>query len=632
MSLAAALAVVASSAALRPRNRPVEATGSWASAPTATPLSASPAAPSAQRETRALWVSRWDFKSQPDVNAIVDHAAYAHLNTILFQVRGQADALYTPGLEPWSAVLTGTLGQDPGWDPLVELIARAHARGIQVHAWLNVYPVWMGDTPPSATASPTPMYQEFNARYGSSWLQWQGTTPPQLATGKYIAANPAHPAVVDHVVAVCKDLLSRYALDGLHLDYVRYSNPAVSEDPVSNQAYADALAQNPGLSRAQWQRDQVTALVRRVRDEALPLRPGARLTTTAWPVYKDRWGYAPDSDGYNAYYQDSQGWAHDGLVSAIMPMLYGPTLAAHPERYVLNENENTRKNGERVWVAWTNRPIRDDNGRIVEVLSVGTDITARKVAEDRLKRTLEELGAAKERAEVADRLKSAFLATMSHELRTPLNSIIGFTGIILQGYAGPLTDEQSKQLNMVRKSANHLLSLINDVLDISKIEAGQLQVSFEPFDLNAAIEHTLLSTRPAAERKGLSLSLSVEPDVNIIVSDRRRVEQILLNLLSNAIKFTEKGGVSVGCRRTDGFVTVSVTDTGIGIQEKDMGALFTAFQQIDTGTTRKYEGTGLGLHICKRLVRLLGGEIYVESTWGAGTTFSFSLPHEGGAA
>lgn len=307
-------------------------------------------------------------------------------------------------------------------------------------------------------------------------------------------------------------------------------------------------------------------------------------------------------------------------------------IAAHPERYILNENENTRKNGDRVWVAWTNRPIRDEQGRIVEVLSVGNDITARKVAEDRLKRTLEELGAAKEKAEIADRLKSAFLATMSHELRTPLNSIIGFTGIILQGYAGPLTEEQSKQLNMVKKSANHLLSLINDVLDISKIEAGQLQVSFEPFDMKAVVEHALLSTRPAAETKGLSLSLSVGPDVNGIVSDRRRVEQILLNLLSNAIKFTEKGGVSVECMKTGDFITISVADTGIGIQEKDMNTLFTAFQQIDSGTTRKYEGTGLGLHICKRLVQLLGGEIYVKSAWGSGTTFGFTLPHEGGAS
>ncbi len=299
----------------------------------------------------------------------------------------------------------------------------------------------------------------------------------------------------------------------------------------------------------------------------------------------------------------------------------------NPEAYVFNENENICKNGERVWVSWTNKPILDDEGHIVEVLSVGNDITLRKLAEVQLKRTLDELEAAKERAEAADRLKSAFLATMSHELRTPLNSIIGFTGIMLKGYVGPLNDEQAKQLSMVRNSANHLLSLINDVLDISKIEAGQLQVSFDSMNLRAAVEQTVQSVRPTAEKKGLFLSVRVSSDVDTIVSDRRRVEQVLLNLLSNAIKFTEQGGVQVECKKeAEGSVTVSVADTGIGIREEDMNRLFKAFQQVDSGITRKYEGTGLGLYICQRLVELLGGRIWVTSKWREGTTFSFNLP------
>ncbi len=287
----------------------------------------------ALRETRALWVSRWDLKSHPDVSEIAARAAEAHLNVILFQVRGQADALYTPGLEPWSAELSGTLGRDPGWDPLAEMVAAAHARGIEVHAWVNVYPVWLGQTPPVASASPKPMYHAFNALYDDEWLQWQGAQPPALRSGEYLAANPGHPAVVEHVVAVCRDILARYAVDGLHLDYVRYAGPEHAGDPVSNQAYQEALRHDPGLSRADWQRAQVTELVRRVRDEALPVRPGARLTATAWPVYKDRWGYVGGKDGYSAYYQDSQGWAHGELVSAIMPMLYGPSMESHPERY-----------------------------------------------------------------------------------------------------------------------------------------------------------------------------------------------------------------------------------------------------------------------------------------------------------
>ena len=298
--------------------------------PTGSPQPSPTAAP--QRETRAVWVSRWDLKSRADVETIVARVADAHMNTIFFQVRGQADALYTPGLEPWSAVLAGALGRDPGWDPLAEMIALAHERGIEVFAWLNACTAWMGESPPPAVA-PEPMYLDLSARYGTEWLQWQGDRPPQLSAGEYLWANPAHPAVADRIVAVCKDLLTRYALDGLQLDYIRYAQREFSQDPVSNRAYSAAVASDPGLSRADWQRAQVTSLVRRIRDEALPARPGARLTTTAWPVYKDRWGYVDGRDGYNEYYQDAQGWVRQGLVSAIMPMLYGATMRAHPERY-----------------------------------------------------------------------------------------------------------------------------------------------------------------------------------------------------------------------------------------------------------------------------------------------------------
>ncbi|WP_237754285.1 ATP-binding protein [Geobacter sp. OR-1] len=250
----------------------------------------------------------------------------------------------------------------------------------------------------------------------------------------------------------------------------------------------------------------------------------------------------------------------------------------------------------------------------------------------KLREALEDLAVARDRAEAADRLKSAFLATMSHELRTPLNSIIGFTGILLQELGGPVNEEQAKQLNMVKNSANHLLSLISDILDISKIEAGQLKVVLEPFNLRDSILKEAQTIRPMAEKKGLGLSVEVADDVGLIASDERRVEQILLNLLSNAVKFTEQGCISVRCVREDGNYVTSVTDTGIGIKAEDQEFLFQPFQQIDTGLSRKYEGTGLGLSICKKMAELMGGSIRVESSLGKGSTFTLILPLERGSA
>jgi PAS domain S-box-containing protein len=273
------------------------------------------------------------------------------------------------------------------------------------------------------------------------------------------------------------------------------------------------------------------------------------------------------------------------------------------------------------------------------IFVLSTDISERKAAEhalrdlnERLEHRIVErtrdLEAARERAEAADRIKSAFLATMSHELRTPLNSIIGFTGIVLQGLAGPLTAEQSKQLGMVQGSARHLLALINDVLDISKIEAGQLDVRRAPFELRASVERVAASVLPLARKKGLTVQFVVPGEAFVIESDQRRVEQILLNLLNNAIKFTDHGGVTLTVEFDDRQknATMLVADTGIGIKEEDLSKLFQPFRQLDTGLQRQHEGTGLGLAICRRLAELLGGTIRAESTWGQGSRFSVVLP------
>ncbi|MDA8125571.1 MAG: ATP-binding protein [Deltaproteobacteria bacterium] len=248
--------------------------------------------------------------------------------------------------------------------------------------------------------------------------------------------------------------------------------------------------------------------------------------------------------------------------------------------------------------------------------------------EQRIIERTADLAKAMERAQESDRLKSAFLATMSHELRTPLNSIIGFTGVILRERVGPLNEEQRKQLAMVRGSAQHLLALINDVLDISKIEAGQLTLLQEEVALRQVIEKAVQSTRPLADAKGVELAYEIAPELSTVPGDGRRVEQILLNLLSNAIKFTEKGSVRIVCDSDQSHVIVRVIDTGIGIKPEDLDAVFETFRQIDSGLSRKYEGTGLGLSISRRLVQLMGGQIGVTSTWGSGSTFRFTLPKQ----
>jgi PAS domain S-box-containing protein len=325
-------------------------------------------------------------------------------------------------------------------------------------------------------------------------------------------------------------------------------------------------------------------------------------------------------------------------------------LCADPGSFEQNVNENMRRNGDRVWINWTNRVVLNPRGQFAEILSVGTDITERRRADEEIRRLHEdlrshaadlerhvvertaELAVALDQAEESDRLKSAFLATMSHELRTPLNSIMGFTGILLMGLVGSLTLEQEKQLGMVQDSARHLLELINDVLDISKIEAGQVELSHDPFDMRAAIRSSLEKIAPLAEKKGLAVTSVIAPGVGPIVGDRRRVEQILLNLLSNAIKFTHRGEVRVESDVENGWLITRIIDTGIGIRPEDLGTLFKPFRQVDAGTTRQYEGTGLGLHICKRLVESMGGGIRVESEWGRGSRFIFTLPLEGAPA
>ena len=307
-------------------------------------------------------------------------------------------------------------------------------------------------------------------------------------------------------------------------------------------------------------------------------------------------------------------------------------ICKNPDRYVLNENENIRSNGERVWVCWTNKPILDEQGQLIEILSVGSDATERKRSEAALQQ-------AKEAAEVANRFKSEFLSKMSHELRTPLNAILGFTQVLTRDTS--LNQEQQEQLEIINRSGEHLLTLINDVLEMSKIEAGRISLNESSFDLYRLLDSLEEMLQLKAESKGLQLVFDCAPDVaQYVQADEGKLRQILINLLGNAIKFTQEGGVTLRVRMANGeenhltpnslipnpySLFFEVEDTGFGIAPEELDTLFEAFVQSESGR-KSQEGTGLGLPISQQFVRLMGGDITVSSTLGQGTVFRFDVP------
>jgi signal transduction histidine kinase len=229
--------------------------------------------------------------------------------------------------------------------------------------------------------------------------------------------------------------------------------------------------------------------------------------------------------------------------------------------------------------------------------------------------------------EVANQHKSAFLANMSHELRTPLNAVIGFSEMLNARYFGDLTEKQAEYVGDIHASGKHLLSLINDILDLSKIEAGRMELEASEFDLRAALDNALTLVRERAQRGGIAVRLETDPALGALHGDERKVKQVVLNLLSNAVKFTPRGGVvDVVARKANGSAEIAVRDTGVGIAPADQEAIFEAFRQVGTDVTRKREGTGLGLALSRRFVELHGGTIRVESEPGKGSTFTVTLP------
>jgi signal transduction histidine kinase/CheY-like chemotaxis protein len=300
-------------------------------------------------------------------------------------------------------------------------------------------------------------------------------------------------------------------------------------------------------------------------------------------------------------------------------------------------------------------PVKDEKGKISNFIAIKEDVTERKKADEairqselmlkknndeyltlnkelidsnnRIKRINKELVAAREKAEESDKLKTAFLANLSHEIRTPMNSIIGISDILLRSN---ITNENMELFQILNSSCHQLLNVVNDMIDISRIETGQMDIHIGKTNINQAITqiHNIFIPQVVQKSVVVEVSFQLKQELAEFNTDAFKLNQILTNLLSNAIKFTEQGKIEIGYKIVDSFIEFYVRDTGIGIKPEYHEIIFKRFRQVEMDFTRKYGGTGLGLPICKALVEMLGGRIWVESEFGKGSTFHFTLPYD----
>ena len=324
------------------------------------------------------------------------------------------------------------------------------------------------------------------------------------------------------------------------------------------------------------------------------------------------------------------GYSREELIGTPFKNYFTDSMRAEEGiRLVLQEGKVTNyeltassKTGQQTIVSYNATTFADRDGKLQGVFAAARDVTALK----RFEQTLQERGIEMENANLA---KDRFLASMSHELRTPLNAIIGFTGTLLMKLPGPLTRDQEQQLGSVQTSAKHLLLLINDLLDLAKIESGKVEFNTEPVSCQSVIQEVAGTLRPMADAKGLTFTFDVPVQDLLVNTDRRALSQILLNLAFNAIKFTQKGEVKIVLHRQNYNgrmqTELGVIDTGIGIKPEDQAKLFHAFTQVDASSSRRYEGTGLGLHLSQKLAELLGGRISMQSEYGKGSEFTLVL-------
>jgi PAS domain S-box-containing protein len=348
--------------------------------------------------------------------------------------------------------------------------------------------------------------------------------------------------------------------------------------------------------------------------------------------------FALDATGHiatwNAGAQRFKGYTRDEIVGRHFSTFYPAheraagkpewelVVAAREGKYE-EEGWRVRKDGSRFWAGVLITALYDPSGKVVGYAKVTRDLTERREAQMRAMEDARRVAS----AEASSRARFEFLTSMSHELRTPLNAIGGYAELLALGVHGPVTPEQARDLERIMASQRHLLSIVNDILNYSRIEAGQIPYEIGPVPLDRALEGVSGMVQPQALRRGVDVDPVVSAGPVVARADRTRVEQILLNLLSNAVKFTAEGGrVTAECRVQDGRALAIVSDTGSGIPEEQQASIFEPFVQLGRSLTSGHEGTGLGLAISRDLARGMGGDLSVESTVGVGSTFTLSLP------
>ena len=346
-----------------------------------------------------------------------------------------------------------------------------------------------------------------------------------------------------------------------------------------------------------------------------------------------------DPNGYVASWnkgaQRLKGYTADEIIGRHFSEFYPPEdiasrkpareleIASHEGRFE-DEGFRIRKDGSSFWANVIITAVRDDDGSLVGFAKITRDLTERRAAEEKAIADARRLA----KVEAANTTKSEFLAAMSHELRTPLNAIAGYTELMTLGLGGPITAEQTDYLDRIRKSQKHLLGIVSDLLNFSRIEAGQISYEIGPVSLGAVIESVRVMVEPAAAAKGIELKAESPRSECIALGDRARVDQSLLNLLSNAIRHTAAGGsVTIQCAVSAKTASIAVADTGVGVPPEKQESIFEPFVQLGRSLSSSHEGTGLGLAISRDLARAMSGDLTVSSKVGEGSTFTLTLPH-----